>query len=710
MSRPRHQIRPLRRLTALLGAVLIAMIAAAPVAAAPQAKTINLTYQGDSTPAYSFDVNGVCDACIPDGFKIVLGSGSWAYGATTTATIDDLHWVAGTQTNQHYDDALLRQGQTLDLHDILTPQGGVIVATGTVKGSAGLLNDPTGGSNWGPSGGSDDIDKAATWTATGCSMPLPGNSPLLCVSNTQDMEVASKTVGASLIGSLDIVLSIQLRLEFSISSDGTIEARKVTFVGGSGSIDRTLTFLGSSPSDVADPIFLPCTQPSGSDVIYHLAGNAYTPTTAMAGRGALHAAAVVNPIIGPKFEVFGDDLTSISAASHDAGLSLTGDAGQVTLGSLAKNNIPPVPDAGGGATHSYSGIQGTPVDFHSLSTSVCGDPTIRWDFSDGGVAFGANPKHTFQGSGLYSGLLTATDVTGLTATQAFSVDIGNLPPVVDAGFDTTAAWGRLVAFNGQAVDPGKDDQSTLTYQWRFGDGTPSATSGPSVTHAYAAPGTYTAYFTACDRNGACQTDTRDIVVRARDVSVGAIGDTAATFATDAHLRASLVDEFGQTVNGRTMTFKVDGADSGAAVTNSSGVGSTAWTPNLAAGTYGTSASFAGDTLYTPAAGTGSVAIARKATATTYTGTLTGGANKTITLSAVLVDATGTPLGSRTIAFTLGSQTASAVTSSSGVASTQLKLAQKNGTYPLTATWAPAGGDAARYLGSAASATFKLQAK
>jgi hypothetical protein len=686
------------------------MIAAAPVAAAPQAKTINLTYQGDSTPAYSFDVNGVCDACIPDSLKVFLGSGSWAYGATTTATIDDLHWEAGTQTNQHYDDALLRQGQTLDLHDILTPQGGTIVATGTIKGSAGLVNDPTGGHNWGPSGGSDDIDKAATWTATGCAMPLPGDSPLGCISDTQDMQVASKTVAASFFGSVKMVLSIQLRLEFTISSDGTIEARKVTFVGGSGSLDRTLTFLGASPSDLADSIFLPCTQPAGSDVVYHLAGNAYAPTTAVAGRGALHAGAVVSPLLLPDFELFGGDISSINAPTHDAGLSLTGDAGQVTLGSLAKNNIPPVPDAGGGATHSYSGIQGTPVDFHSLSTSVCGDPTIRWDFSDGGVAFGANPKHTFQGSGLYSGLLTATDVTGLTATQAFSVDIGNLPPVVDAGFDTTAAWGRLVAFNGQAVDPGKDDQATLTYQWRFGDGTPSATSGPSVTHAYAAPGTYTAYFTACDRNGACQTDTRDIVVRARDVSVGAIGDTAATFDTAAHLRASLVDEFGQTVNGRTMTFKVDGADSGTAVTNSSGLGSTAWTPSLAAGTYGTSASFAGDTLYTPATGTGSVAIARKATTTTYTGTLTGGANKSITLSAVLVDATGTPLGGRTIAFVLGSQTASAVTSSSGVASTQLKLAQKNGTYPLTATWAPAGNDAARYVGSVASATFKLQAK
>ncbi|HEY8847213.1 MAG TPA: hypothetical protein VIM24_11175, partial [Candidatus Limnocylindrales bacterium] len=331
MSRSRHLTRPRQRLTALLGAVLVAMLAAAPVAAAPQTKTINLTYQGDSTPAYSFDVNGVCDACIPDAIKIVMGSGSWAYGATTTATIDDLHWEAGTQTNQHYDDALLRQGQTLDLHDILTPQGGVIVATGTIKGSAGLLNDPTGGTNWGSSGSSDNIDKTATWTATGCSMPLPGDSPLLCVSNTQDMEVASKTLAASLFGSVDIVLSIQLRLEFRISSDGTIEARKVTFVGGSGSLDRTLTFIGSSPSDLADGFFLPCTQPAGSDVIYHLAGNAYDPTTAMAGRGTLHAGAVVNPLLLPKFEFFGGDLTSINAPTHDAGLSLTGDAGQVTL-------------------------------------------------------------------------------------------------------------------------------------------------------------------------------------------------------------------------------------------------------------------------------------------------------------------------------------------------------------------------------------------
>jgi hypothetical protein len=37
-------------------------------------------------------------------------------------------------------------------------------------------------------------------------------------------------------------------------------------------------------------------------------------------------------------------------------------------------------------------------------------------------------------------------------------------------------------------------------------------------------------------------------------------------------------------------------------------------------------------------------------------------------------------------------------------------AQKNGIYPLTATFTPAGGDAATYLGSSDAESFKLQKK
>ena len=94
----------------------------------------------------------------------------------------------------------------------------------------------------------------------------------------------------------------------------------------------------------------------------------------------------------------------------------------------------------------------------------------------------------------------------------------------------------------------------------------------------------------------------------------------------------------------------------------------------------------------------------------YTGALSGGPNKTVTLSAVLMDATGLPLSNKTITFVLGSQTVSVQTGSTGVATTSLKLSQKNGRYSLTATFTPTGGDTNLYTASSTSATFALQVK
>ena len=94
----------------------------------------------------------------------------------------------------------------------------------------------------------------------------------------------------------------------------------------------------------------------------------------------------------------------------------------------------------------------------------------------------------------------------------------------------------------------------------------------------------------------------------------------------------------------------------------------------------------------------------------YTGTTTGGPNKAAVLTAILTDATGKALSGRQVVFVLGSQQITATTSASGIATASLNLTQKNGTYPLTATWTPSGADASHYVGSAASATFKLQAR
>jgi hypothetical protein len=196
----------------------------------------------------------------------------------------------------------------------------------------------------------------------------------------------------------------------------------------------------------------------------------------------------------------------------------------------------------------------------------------------------------------------------------------------------------------------------------------------------------------------------------RNTTTGYLGDTTGIYDTPGTLSASLFDEFGQAVNGRTVTFQIGTDGPLTALTNSSGIATKSYTPTLAAGTYTGSSTFAGDALYNLSTSSNSFAVARKATSTTYTGATAGGPNKTIVLSAVLKDATGKPLVGRTITFHLGTQTATALTDANGVAATSLQLAQKNGTYTVSATFQTAGTDATKYLGSAQSTVFYLQVK
>ena len=202
-----------------------------------------------------------------------------------------------------------------------------------------------------------------------------------------------------------------------------------------------------------------------------------------------------------------------------------------------------------------------------------------------------------------------------------------------------------------------------------------------------------------------------VVVRARNVTLGYLGDQQGVYNTLTNLSGSLVDELGKAVPGRSIVFALGSEAGGSAATNSAGLASTTHLLGLAAGLYTATATFAGDSLYNAAVpNTAAYTVNRKPTSVTYTGALTGGPNKTITLSAVLVDSQNHPLAGKVIAFQLGSQAASATTNASGVAATTLTLTQKNANYPLTATYTPMGADANLYLGGVASATFKLQVK
>lgn len=621
-------------------------------------------------------------------------------GAGARAAVDiSAEWHPTASVTQNYTESIIRQGETLDLSNTLTPGAGPLTISYALHGDAGLYNFTGAGAVFpndaSRTGDTVDFDYTTSET-TLCALKLNGDGNYTC-GTTKSFTLYDATI---LGQGIKITLPIQTTLE--ITPTGVVTTRSVvvgsdTLVGPS-----PLQFNGPSPATVADPVVVPCTAPAGTSMRYDLASTTTSP----------HLEAVTTAKLRGELTIIFTVSTEVTLAMvgpDAADITLTAPTNQVTLGTvLADNKAPTIH-----AADAYAGSEGQPVQLDgSGTTDNCLDlATFVWKFSDGGVAYGVSPQHTFADNGVYSGLLRVTDGAGNAATKAFSVTVTNQAPVTNAGPDTIAAWGRDVAFNGSATDPGSADQGGLAYSWDFGDGSPSATGGPSTTHAYSTPGDYTAVLTVCDKDGACDTDARTVHVRKRTVVVGYLGDTTGTYLTVANFSASLVDEFGQAVPGRGITFNLNGGMLGAIDTNSAGTAVLSSVIGLDSGGYTASASFTGDALYAaPSVATSPFTVNRKASSLRYTGSLTGSPNKTVSLSAVLTDASGAAVAGRTVVLSLGTQSVTAVTDANGLAVASLKLSQKNGTYPLTTTWTPSGADVKRYNGSADSETFKLQAK
>jgi PKD repeat protein len=114
-------------------------------------------------------------------------------------------------------------------------------------------------------------------------------------------------------------------------------------------------------------------------------------------------------------------------------------------------------------------------------------------------------------------------------------DAPNVAPT--ANFSATPSSGRFpltVAFNGSASTD--SDGTIATYAWDFGDSTPAG-SGATVSHVYAAAGTYTARLTVTDNRGATGTRTTTITVQ------GNASPTASFTAAPINGRAPLLVSF-----------------------------------------------------------------------------------------------------------------------------------------------------------------------
>lgn len=621
---------------------------------------------------------------------LTTSDGKWGLAGNVKA---NMSWSPGSDIAVQYDSNLMQQGESPGTVDTLNPGHGNLCL-----GFDTNFNAVIDGNNLGLGGISQSV-------CGDCPLKADG-STYSCSLGEQQLEL--------FCGGIDVVdacIYLTVTPTSFVTSEPFSTDRTVLY---DGTPDAAPSVISFPPSPANDPIQLSCVEPVGTDVTYQLANPRTTAPISNFGvkLGVAGGFEECAPIVGCAKQIVIDepDIFPIPLPAGGLTLALTGPTGQVDLGAVQKENT--VPDLTN-VTTSYSGNEGSPIQFSATGAKDnCLDySSLVWNFSDHGVAYGFSPFHTFQDADTFSGQLVVTNIGGNVATKAFTVNVHNVPPVVAAGPDTTAPWGVAVAFNGTATAPGADDQATLAYSWSFGDGTPSATGGPSVWHAYSAPGTYTSTLKVCDEDGYCSSANRQVVVRKRNVSLGYLGNQQGVYNTLTSLSGSLVDELNAAVPGRTIVFAIGAEAGGSAATNSAGTASTTHLLGLGAGTYSVSATFAGDSLYNVAAPSiAAYTVSQKPTSVTYTGALNGGPNKAISLSAILVDSQNNPLAGRVIAFQLGSQSALATTNASGVAATTLKLNQKNAKYTLTSTFTPAGIDISRYLGSVASASFSLQAK
>jgi Ca2+-binding RTX toxin-like protein len=177
----------------------------------------------------------------------------------------------------------------------------------------------------------------------------------------------------------------------------------------------------------------------------------------------------------------------------------------------AEVDVPPVANANG----PYTVAEGGSV---ALSSAGSSDPdgsitAFQWDFNYDGVTFdvdatGAAPTFAagnLDGPSSRTVALRVIDNVGAATIDTASVGVTNVPPTAFVTGDTFAVPGLPRSFTVSATDPSlADTLAGFTFNVTFGDGG-SVTLLPddplTVSHVYAAEGTYTVTVTATDKDG-----------------------------------------------------------------------------------------------------------------------------------------------------------------------------------------------------------------
>ena len=153
--------------------------------------------------------------------------------------------------------------------------------------------------------------------------------------------------------------------------------------------------------------------------------------------------------------------------------------------------------------------------------------TYVWDFGDGTISLEPIVTHRYTSGGEYNVTLSVQDSSGLHCDTAVSSQVVtvNTPPIADFTGPNTACANQTVTFDASGTID--NEQSQITYQWDFGDGTSG--EGAQVTKVFEQGGRYNVLLSVNDNaNTSCSTVSIGKVIFINRTPIANAGDDVDT--------------------------------------------------------------------------------------------------------------------------------------------------------------------------------------
>jgi PKD repeat protein len=165
--------------------------------------------------------------------------------------------------------------------------------------------------------------------------------------------------------------------------------------------------------------------------------------------------------------------------------------------------------------------------FFDASTSQAGTGRrivdYAWNFGNGASQHGVTATNSYDTAASYNVTLVVTDDVGQTASKSQTVPVGVAAPTASFVTIVVGPPSSAVSVDASASTP-SPGQTITSYEWIFGDGTPTvSTTARTTSHTYPNPGTtgvppvgrtvtYSITLTVIDSGGGRATVTRQVTI------------------------------------------------------------------------------------------------------------------------------------------------------------------------------------------------------